>query len=96
MPTNKDMVSPGEARLSPQMSPSSASSEKGLVFLAVHNSSIGDLVPCSVCLTKLTIRVFTTLQSDPRDLWPLRHLTNKTYPPTSRGGRLTSLDASFA
>ena len=22
----------------------------------------------------LTIRVFTTLQSDPRDLWPLRHL----------------------
>ena len=33
VPTNKDMVSPGEARLSPQMSPSSASSEKGLVFL---------------------------------------------------------------
>ena len=28
----------------------------------------------SVPLTKLTIRVFTTLQSDPRDLWPLRHL----------------------
>ena len=27
------MISPGEARLSPQMSPSSASSEKGLVFL---------------------------------------------------------------
>ena len=41
-------------------------------FLAVHNSSIGDLVPCLVlcllCLTPLTIRVFTTLQSDPRDL----------------------------
>ena len=47
----------------------------------------------SVCLTPLTIRVFTTLQSDPRDLWPLRHLirgmrrhyyqTNlQTYPPT--------------
>ena len=47
-------------------------------FLAVHNSSIGDLVPCLVlcllCLTPLTIRVFTTLQSEPRDLWPLRHL----------------------
>ena len=37
-------------------------------------SSIGDLVPWFVCLTKLPIRVFTTLQSDPRDLWPLRHL----------------------
>ena len=37
------------------------------VFLAVHNSSIGDLVPCLlgplVCLTPLTIRVFTTLQT---------------------------------
>ena len=32
------------------------------------------LLGLSVCLTKLTIRVFTTLQSDPRDLWPLRHL----------------------
>ena len=31
--------------------------------------------PCPLlCLTKLTIREFTTLQSDPRDLWPLRHL----------------------
>ena len=27
-----------------------------------------------LCLLPLTIRVFTTLQSDPRDLWPLRHL----------------------
>ena len=51
-------------------------------FLAVHNSSIGDHVPCLVRLlvgpAPLTIRVFTTLQSvvqsDPRDLWPLRHL----------------------
>ena len=32
------------------------------------------LVPWFVCLTKLTIRVFTTLQSEPRELWPLRHL----------------------
>ena len=45
-----------------------------IVFLAVQNSSIGDLVPCLVRLTPLTIRVFTTLQSDPRDLWPLRHV----------------------
>ena len=31
--------------------------------------------PCPLlALTPLTIRVFTTLQSDPRDLWPLRHL----------------------
>ena len=29
---------------------------------------------CLLALTKLTIRVFTTLQSEPRDLWPLRHL----------------------
>ena len=33
-----------------------------VVFLAVQNSSIGDLVPWSVRLTKLTIRVFTTPQ----------------------------------
>ena len=45
-----------------------------VMFLAVHNSSIGHLVPPLVGLTKLTIRVFTTLQSEPRDLWPLRHL----------------------
>ena len=32
------------------------------------------LVACSVCLTKLTIRAFTRLQSEPRDLSPLRHL----------------------
>ena len=38
------------------------------IFLAVQNSSIGDLVPCLVGLAPLTIRVFTTLQSDPRDL----------------------------
>ena len=37
-------------------------------FLAVQNSSIGDLVPCLLGLTPLTIRVFTILQSDPRDL----------------------------
>ena len=52
---------------------------------------------CLVPLAPLTIRVFTTLESDPRDLWPLRHLirvmrrhdlTKKiptylhTYPPT--------------
>ena len=36
-----------------------------LQFLAVQNSSIGDLVPWSVGLAILTIRVFTTLQSDP-------------------------------
>ena len=31
--------------------------------------------PCPlVALLPLTIRVFTTLQSDPRDLWPLGHL----------------------
>ena len=66
-------------------------------FLAVQNSSIGDLVPCLVCPLPLTIRVFTTLQSEPGDLWPLRNLirvmkrhdlTEKiptyllTYPPT--------------
>ena len=37
-------------------------------FLAVQNSSIGDLVPWSVGPAPLTIREFTTLQSDPRDL----------------------------
>ena len=66
------------------------------LFLTVQNSSIGDLVPWlvgwSVGPLPLTIRVFTTLQSEPRDLWPLRHLirvmrrhdlTKKsTYPPT--------------
>ena len=31
--------------------------------------------PCPlVRLLPLTIRLFTTLQSDPRDLWPLRHV----------------------
>ena len=43
-------------------------------FLAVHNSLIGLIVRPSLCLLPLTIRVFTTLQSDPRDLWPLKHL----------------------
>ena len=33
--------------------------------------------PCPlVGLLPLTIRVFKTLQSEPRDLWPLRHLTS--------------------
>ena len=31
-------------------------------------------VPCLLGPAPLTIRVFKTLQSDPRDLWPLRHL----------------------
>ena len=44
------------------------------LFLAVQNSSIGDIVPCLLGLLPLTIRVFTTLQSDPRDLRPLRYL----------------------
>ena len=65
--------------------------EFAVFFLAVQNSSISDLVPCLVCLTELTIRVFTTLQSEPRDLSPLRHLirvmrrhdlTKKFYLPT--------------
>ena len=45
-----------------------------ITLLAVLNSSIGDLVPCLVGWAPLTIRVFTTLQGNPRDLWPLRHL----------------------
>ena len=51
---------------------------KSLSFLAVQNSSIGDLVLWSVCLTELTIRVFTSLQSDPTHLWPLGHLIRVT------------------
>ena len=43
-------------------------------FFSCPEQLKGDLVPWSVCLTELTIRVFTRLQSDPRDLWPLRHL----------------------
>ena len=36
--------------------------------------------PCPlVALLPLTIRVFTTLQSDPRDLWPLRHLIRQIF-----------------
>ena len=46
--------------------------------LAVQNSSIGDLVPWSTGLTELTIRVFTSLQSDPTHLWPLWHLIRVT------------------
>ena len=38
------------------------------IFLAVQNSSIGDLVPWLLGLTPLTVKAFTTLQSDPRDL----------------------------
>ena len=34
---------------------------------------------CLLALTKLTIRVFTTLQSEPRDLWPLRHLIRQIF-----------------
>ena len=63
-------------------------------FSAVQNSSIGLIVRPSVCLLSLTIRVFTTQQSEPRDLWPLRYLIKgmkrhyylpanlPTYPPT--------------
>ena len=39
-----------------------------LSFLAVQNSSIGLIVCLSLALLPLTIREFTTLQSDPRDL----------------------------
>ena len=65
-----------------------------IIFLAVtwqlnrtHCLSLASLL----ALTPLTIRVFTTLQSEPRDLWPLRHLirvmrrhdlTKNTYLPT--------------
>ena len=44
------------------------------IFLAVQNRSIGLIVRPLLCVLPLTIRVFTTLQSDPRDLWPLGHL----------------------
>ena len=47
-------------------------------FLAVQNSSIGDIVPWSLGLTELTIRVFTSLQSNPTHLWPLGHLIKVT------------------
>ena len=43
------------------------------LFLAVHNSSIGDLVTHSLTHS-LRVLLLLTLQSDPRDLWPLRHL----------------------
>ena len=46
-------------------------------FLAVQNSSIGDLVTHSLThsLTdSLRVLLLLTSKSDPRDLWPLRHL----------------------
>ena len=43
------------------------------LFLAVQNTSIGDLVTDSVT-DWLRVLLLLTLQSDPRDLWPLRHL----------------------
>ena len=53
-----------------------------MVYLAVTNSSIGDLVPCLlgdlVGQSQLTIRDFTTLPSDLRDFLPLTHLTRVT------------------
>ena len=52
---------------------------KNDVFLAVQNSSIGLIVGPLVGLTPLIIRAFTTLQSDPRDLWPLRHLIRQIF-----------------
>ena len=42
--------------------------DKVVLFLAVKNSSIGDLVPWNLALVPLTIRPLTTLQSDPIDL----------------------------
>ena len=39
-----------------------------LIFLAVQNSSLGDLVPWYLGPTELTIKPFTILPSDPRDL----------------------------
>ena len=44
------------------------------VSLAVHNNSIGDLVTRSVTESLSHSLLLLTLQSDPRDLWPLRHL----------------------
>ena len=43
------------------------------LFLAVQNSSIGDLVTNSLTHS-LTVLLLLTLLSDPRDLWPLRYL----------------------
>ena len=45
-----------------------------VAFLAVHNSSIGDLVTHSVSQSVSQSLLLLSLQSDPRDLWPLRHL----------------------
>ena len=46
------------------------------VFLAVQDSSIGDIVTDSLThsLTQWDTFCFLTLKSDPRDQWPLRHL----------------------
>ena len=49
----------------------SFSNSQLVIFLAVHrqlNRTHCPSVRLSVCLTKLTTKVFTTLQSDPRDL----------------------------
>ena len=43
------------------------------MFLAVQNSSIGDLVTNSLTQS-LRVLLLLTLQTDPRDLLPLRHL----------------------
>ena len=50
-----------------------------ILFLAVQNSSIGDLVPCLVGRAPLTIRVFTTLQSDPMTSSMVRLVTFETF-----------------
>ena len=43
-------------------------------FLAVQNNAIGDLVTESLTESLSEWFFILTLQSDPRDLWPLRHL----------------------
>ena len=53
--------------------------KESLFSLAVQNSSIGDLVRPLLGWAPLTIREFTTLQSYPRDLWPLRHLMKTIF-----------------
>ena len=47
---------------------------KSPFFLAVQNSSIGDLVTDSLTDHSLTHLLILTLNSDPRELWPLRLL----------------------
>ena len=48
-------------------------SSKDFIFLAVQNSSIGDLVTHSLCQS-VTHFYFCHTKSNPRDLLPLRHL----------------------